>query len=120
MALAFQHAGACLTLLFNAVEDNLRGMSERMKHTLGLFNVRLGFLIDPNKSGSPPILTILLAKLSEMQETTPKLIEFYVHSPQIEVYHAMTWQNSDTFGPVLSCKVPYGPVWSNMVHMHMV
>ena len=31
--LAFRHAGACLTLLFNAVEENLRGMNERMNDT---------------------------------------------------------------------------------------
>ena len=36
--LAFQHTGACLTLLYNTVEENLRLMKEW--HTLGLFNIR--------------------------------------------------------------------------------
>ena len=31
--LAFRHSGACLPLLFNAVEENLRGMNERMNDT---------------------------------------------------------------------------------------
>ena len=37
--LAFQHAGTCLTLLFSALEENLRGMNERMNYT------HSGFLI---------------------------------------------------------------------------
>ena len=32
--LAFRHAGACLTLLRNTVEENLRGMKDRMKERM--------------------------------------------------------------------------------------
>ena len=35
---AFRHADACLTLLYNTVEEYLRGMKEW--HTLGLFDIR--------------------------------------------------------------------------------
>ena len=39
--LAFWHAGTCFTLLFNAVEENLRGLNDRKneRHTLGLFYI---------------------------------------------------------------------------------
>ena len=42
LLLAFRHAGACLTLLYNTVEENLRGMNERMteRQSLGLFTIR--------------------------------------------------------------------------------
>ena len=34
LKLAFRHAGACLTLLYNTVEENLRGMKERMSERM--------------------------------------------------------------------------------------
>ena len=39
MKLVFRHTGVSLTLLFNAVEENVRGMNERMNDT------QSGFLI---------------------------------------------------------------------------
>ena len=43
LLLAFRHAGACLTLLYNIDEENLRGMNERMKERKN--GTRSGFLI---------------------------------------------------------------------------